>query len=154
MSVPAIPLPSETASRPRISERPYSWLLPLKNFSKGILWSAVIVSALLAVEFDFGFPRIFLALIMGFLGFAIISLGEGIAILLWKILGLLFRLLRFNPGVRTLQSIPATPIGRILGAFIYIAGDMLWPNSFFQHITLPVVGEISIVLAGFTVRRS
>jgi dienelactone hydrolase len=151
MTVPSFPLATDTAPEISIPVRPLPWFQPLQNFSKGILWSAVIFSALLAVEFDFGIPWILVAAVMGFLGFAIISLGEGIAILVWKLLRLFFRLLRFNPGLRALAAVPAVPIGRIFGAFIYIAGDMLWPDSFFQHITLPVVGEITIVLAGLTV---
>jgi predicted dienelactone hydrolase len=151
MSAPSIPLSTEAALGEAVPPRSYSWLRTLNNFSRGILWSAVIVSALLAVEFDFGVPRILIAAVMGFLGFAIISLGEGIAILLWKILRLLFRLFRFATGLRFLEALPAVPVGRIVGAFIYIAGDLLWPDTFFQHITLPIVGEITIVLGGLTV---
>jgi hypothetical protein len=46
---------------------------------------------------------------------------------------------------------PPVPVGRIFGAFVYIAGDMLWPDSFFQSLILPVAGELAIVLTGFAV---
>ncbi|MBE2224600.1 MAG: hypothetical protein IAF02_23880, partial [Anaerolineae bacterium] len=151
MNTSTIPFTDVTAAETAVSTSPSSWLIALRGFANGLMGGAIFVSALLSVEFDFGIPRILVAAIMGFLGFAIISLGEGIAILLWKLLRSLFRLLHFDSGIHALQTIPAPPVGRILGAFIFIAGDLLWSNSFFQHITLPVVGEITIVLTGFTV---
>jgi dienelactone hydrolase len=109
---------------------------------------AMVVSALLAVEFDFGVPRIFVALLMAFLGFAFLSAGEGIVVLLWSVLRGLFGRLRFGRGVEALRVVPPVPIGRIVGAFVYVAGDVLWPQSFLKHLMLPAVGEIAIVLAG------
>ena len=150
-TVPAPPAPSELESSVVSTARPSAWLVALAGFARGVMGGAVLVSALLAVELDFGVPRLLVAAIMGFLGFAIVSAGEGVVLLLRKLLSLLFRLVRFERGTRFLRQIPAVPIGRILGASIYIFGDMLWPNSFLQHITLPVVGEITIVLAGISV---
>ncbi|MCB8985869.1 MAG: hypothetical protein H6659_18720 [Ardenticatenaceae bacterium] len=148
MTAPTIPVPSEVEVIAESPARPSAWFVALNGFGSGLMWGAVIVSALLAVELDFGIPRILVAALLGFLGFAIISAGEGIILLLRKLLSLLFRLVGFTRGTRFLQQVPAVPLGRILGAFIYIAGDLLWPNSFLQHVTLPVVGEITIVLAG------
>ncbi|MBP7593944.1 MAG: hypothetical protein KBA85_20240 [Chloroflexi bacterium] len=151
MTVPAIPLVDDVTPASVTPSRPSTWLVALHNFAKGMMVAAIVVSALLSLEFSFGVPRILAAAVMGFLGFAIVSAGEGIAILLWNVLGGLSRLLHFERGGRALQIVPPVPIGRILGAFIYIAGDLLWPDSFFQHITLPVVGEVAIVLTGFAV---
>jgi len=142
-------LPSSAAAA--TAQRPSAWLVALHGFGRGVMWGAIIVSALLAVELDFGVPRLPLALVMGFLGFAFISAGEGLVSLLWKLLGGLFTRLGIEPGNRLLHSLPPIPTGRILGAFVFIAGDMLWPNSFLQSIVLPVVGEMAIVLAGLTV---
>ncbi|MFO7681767.1 MAG: hypothetical protein R6X34_17120 [Chloroflexota bacterium] len=146
-----IPLTDDVVSAVVAPVKPSVWLVALRGFANGVMGAAIVVSALLSLEFNFGVPRIVAAALMGFLGFAIIFAGEGISILLWKVLGGLCKLLHFERGVHALQTVPPVPIGRIVGAFIYIAGDTLWPNSFFQHITLPVVGEMAIVLSGFTV---
>ncbi|HRQ38606.1 MAG TPA: hypothetical protein PLD25_11925 [Chloroflexota bacterium] len=151
MTVPTLSLVENEAVTAVVEPRPSTWLIALRSFANGVMGAAIVVSALLSLEFSFGVPRIVSAAVMGFLGFAIIFAGEGIAILLWKVLGGLGKLLHFERGVQALQTVPPVPIGRIFGAFIYIAGDLLWPNSFFQHITLPVVGELAIVLTGFTV---
>lgn len=151
MTIPSIPLTSDSSpAATAVPQRPSTWLIALRSFAKGATVAAVIVSALMGVELDFGLPRLLGAAVMGFLGFAIVFAGEGIALLLWKLLQLLFRPLHFAKRLAALKTVSAVPVGRILGVFIYIAGDMLWPDSFFQHITLPVVGEIAIVLAGFT----
>lgn len=151
MTVPAIPLVDNAAPAAVVPQRPSTWLIALRSFANGLMVGAIVVSALMGLEFDFGLPRLVSAAVLGFLGFAIVFAGEGIAILVWKVLGGLFRLLHFAWGRRALQTVPPVPIGRILGVFLYIAGDMLWPDSFFQSLNLPVTGEIAIVLTGFTV---
>jgi dienelactone hydrolase len=107
---------------------------------------ATAVSALLSVDMDFGVPRVFVALLMGFLGFAFVSAGEGLVVLSWSVLRVLFRRLRLRRAVEALRAVPPVPVGRVLGAFLFVAGDRLWPQSFLRHIMLPVVGEILIVL--------
>ncbi len=151
MTMPAVPLADHTTPAAVVPQRPSAWLIALRSFANGALAAAIVVSALMGLEFDFGLPRLVSAAVLGFLGFAIVFAGEGIAILVWKILGGLFRLLHLARGSQVLQTVPPVPIGRIAGAFIYIAGDMLWPDSFFQSINLPMVGEIAIALTGFTV---
>jgi dienelactone hydrolase len=134
-----------------VSLQPSPWLIALHGFAKGVTVAAIVVSALMGLEVSLGVPRVISAAVMGFLGFAILFAGEGLAVLLWKVLGLVCRLTHFAWGTRALQSVPPVPVGRIFGAFVYIAGDMLWPNSFFQSIILPVAGELAIVLTGFAV---
>lgn len=133
-----------------VPERPSAWLFALRGFSNGVIWGAILVTASLAVELNFGVPRLLLAVVLGFLGFAFVSAGEGIVVLLWKVLGWLFARLKFERGRRVLRAAPPVPLGRIIGAFVYVAGDLLWPNSFLQHVVLPVAGEIAILLAGVT----
>ena len=140
----------ETEAETAVPLQPSPWLIALRGFANGVLAAAIVVSALMGLEVSLGVPRVIGAAVMGFLGFAIVFAGEGLAILLWKVLGLLCRLTHFAWGARALQTIPPVPVGRIFGAFIYIAGDMLWPDSFFQSILLPVAGEIAIGLAGLT----
>lgn len=151
MTVPAIPLLENATPVAVVPARPSTWSIALRSFANGLMAGAIVISALMGLEFDFGLPRLVSATVLGFLGFAIVFAGEGIAILLWKVLGGLFRLLHFAWGNQALQTVPPVPIGRIVGVFLYIAGDVLWPDSFFQSLNLPVTGEIAIVLAGFTV---
>jgi dienelactone hydrolase len=128
-----------------------AWLVALHSLAAGVTWATILVTASLALEFDLGIPRLLLAAIGGFLGFAFLAAGEGIILLLWKLLGALFARLGLARGTQLLEILPPVPIGRLLAAFFFIAGDLLWPNSFLQSIVLPVVGEIAIVLAGLTV---
>ncbi|MBK8989238.1 MAG: hypothetical protein IPM39_24770 [Chloroflexi bacterium] len=151
MTTPAVPLADHATPAAVSSQRPSAWLIALRSFASGVTAGAIVVSALMGLEVSLGVPRVIGAAVMGFLGFAILFAGEGLAILLWKVLGLLCRLTHFAWGAQALQTIPPVSVGRIFGAFIYIAGDLLWPDSFFQSIILPVVGEIAIVLTGFTV---
>jgi hypothetical protein len=120
----------------------------LHALGRGVLVGAIAVSALLAVEFDFGVPRIFVAALMGFLGFAFVSAGDGLVTLLRRLLLGLFRRLRFRRAEAALRAVPPVPVGRILGTFVYTAGDVLWPQTFLKHVNLPVVGEIGIALLG------
>lgn len=153
MSTPTIPLTdmTQTEVETAVSLQPSPWLIALRSFTNGVTAAVIVVSALMGLEVSLGVPRIIGAAVMGFLGFAILFAGEGLAILLWKMLALLCRLTRFTWGAQALQTIPPVPVGRIFGAFIYIAGDLLWPDSFFQSIVLPVAGEIAILLTGLTV---
>jgi dienelactone hydrolase len=148
MTTPTLPIAADTPTATGHST-PATWQVALHAFGKGVMIAAIVVTALLGAEVSFGVPRILGALLMGFLGFAAVSLGEGLAILLWKLLGALFRGLHWSRAGHVLATIPAVPIGRIAGAFIFIAGDILWPDSFFKAIVLPVAGEIAIVLSGF-----
>lgn len=143
---PGTPGMEPTARRP--DAVPPAAVVALHALGRGVLVGAIAVSALLAVEVDFGVPRVVVALLMGFLGFAFVSAGEGLVVLLWSVLRGAFRRLRFQRGVAALGAVSPVPVGRILGAFVYVAGDVLWPQSFLQHINLPVVGEIAIALTG------
>lgn len=128
-----------------------AWLVALHSLATGVTWATIFVTASLALEFDLGIPRLLVAAIGGFLGFAFLAAGEGLILLLWKLLSALFTRLGLARGVRLLELIPPVPVGRLLAAFVFITGDILWPNSFLQSIVLPVVGEIVIVLVGLTV---
>ena len=128
-----------------------AWLVALHSLPTGVTWATILVTASLALEWELGIPRLLVAAIAGFMGFAFLAAGEGIILLLWKLLGALFARLGIARGTQFLEFLPPAPVGRLLAAFVFIAGDILWPNSFLQSIVLPVVGEITIVLAGLTV---
>lgn len=142
---------NQTEAETAVFQQPSPWLIALRSFATGVTAAVIVVSALMGLQVSLGVPRVISAAVMGFLGFAILFAGEGVAVLLWKISALLCRLTRFAWGTQALQTVSPVPVGRIFGAFIYIAGDLLWPDSFFQSIVLPVVGEIAIILTGITV---
>lgn len=119
-------------------------------FSRWALWAAVFVSFLLGAQDDLGPSRLLSGLIMALLGFAFVSLGDGVVTLLWFILGRLLSLFRLDGAARHLAAIPPAMIGRLLGVFVYIAGDVLWPDSILQHVMVPPVGELFIVLMAIT----
>lgn len=130
---------------------PSAWLTALHSLATGVTWATILVTASLALEYDLGIPRLLFAAVAGFMGFAFLAAGEGIVLLVWKVLRALFARLGLARGTHLLELLPPVPVGRLLAAFVFIAGDLLWPNSFLQSIVLPVVGEIAIVLAGLTV---
>jgi dienelactone hydrolase len=125
-------------------------IVALRALGSGVLVGAAAVSALLALEFDFGVPRIFVALLLGFLGFAFVSAGEGLVVLLWSVLRGIFGRLRRPRVVEALHAVPPVPVGRIFGAFVFVAGDVLWPQSFLKQVMLPAVLEIGLALVGLT----
>jgi dienelactone hydrolase len=122
----------------------------LRALGSGALVGATAASALMALEFDFGVPRVFVGLLMGFLGFAFVFAVEGVVVLLWGVLSRIFARLRRPGVVAALRAVPPVPVGRILGAFVFVVGDVLWPQSFLKQIALPVVLEISLVLLSLT----
>lgn len=139
--------PLSTPNQPVL---PATWLMLAQVVAKWALWASVFVSGLIGLEYDFGLGRFVTALIMAFLGFAFVSAGEGLLSLLWLILGFLLPRLGLAQAANRLKTIPPTIPGRLLSVFLYIAGDMLWPTSFLQHITIPPVGELAIILLAVT----
>ncbi len=140
-----------TAQPDQDNGSPSAWLVALRGLATGVTWATILVTASLALEIDLGLPRLLVAAIGGFMGFAFLAAGEGLILLLWKLLGALFARLDLARGTQFLEHLPPVPVGRLLAAFVFIAGDVLWPNSFLQSIFLPVVGEMAIVLVGLTV---
>lgn len=123
-------------------------LVALHALGRGVLVGAIAVSALLAVEFDFGVPRLLVAALLGFLGFAFVSAGEGLVELVAAVVRRVVGRRRPRRGAATARVAWTTPVGRLLGAFVYAAGDLLWPLSFLKQINLPIVGEVAIALTG------
>ena len=129
---------------------PSAWIILCQKLAIWAMYATIVVSGLIGLENDFGLGRLASCLLMAFLGFAFVSLGDGLVSLLWKILG--FGLTRMHLAIAAvrLRAVPPTMIGRLLGVFFYIAGDLLWPESFFQHILIPPVGELLIVVLAVT----
>ena len=140
-------LPATMVSR---SVTPSTWIVLGQALAHWAMWGTIFVSGLIGLENDFGLGRLISCAVMAFLGFAIVSLGDGVVSLLWKVLGFVLPRLRLTAAANRLHTIPPVMIGRILGVFFYIAGDLLWPESFFQHIMIPPVGELLIILLAIT----
>lgn len=140
-------LPAATASAGIVLS---TWLRVGETGVKWALWSTVIVSGLVGLENDLGLGRLASFVVMAFLGFAFVSLGDGLVSLLWKLLGFLLPRVGLAAIDNRLHAISTAMLGRVLGISLYIAGDLLWPESFFHFIRMPPVGEIAIVLVGIS----
>lgn len=125
-------------------------IVALHALGRGLLVGAIAVSASLALEYDFGVPRVIVALLLGFLGFAFVSAGDGLVTLVASLLRAGLRRLGSDRGVAAARAFPSVPVGRIVGATVYVSGDALWPRSFLGQINLPAIGEIAIALTGLT----
>lgn len=139
------PTPAATPDTlPRTRRRPS----PGTALANWALVATTIVTGLIGLENDLGPGRLLSFLFMAFLGFAFVALFDGVVSLLWWLLGRLLPRLRLAGAAGWLRRVPPGPLGRVIGVFLFIAGDMLWPDSVFQYTTLPPVGEIAIVVAG------
>lgn len=145
------PAPTPPSEAPRARRPDAARSAPsvaLHALGRGFLLGAIVASPLMALEYDLGVPRVLVAALLAFAGFAFVSAGEGLVVLLAALLRRLVALACSERGVAAVRSLPAVPIGRIVGAFVYVAGDELWPRSFLRQVNLPAVGEIAIALTG------
>lgn len=93
---------------------PPAGIILVQAFARWAMWAVIIVSGLLGLENDFGLGRLASFAIMAFLGYAFVSLGEGLMILLWKPLGFLLPLLHLHKAAENLKVIPPAMAGRLL----------------------------------------
>jgi hypothetical protein len=87
------PLATAAAANP-----PSAWLIALHSLATGVTWATILVTASLALEYDLGISRLLFAAVAGFMGFAFLAAGEGIVVLVWKVLGALFARLGLARG--------------------------------------------------------
>ncbi|MCA9970092.1 MAG: hypothetical protein KC425_07750 [Anaerolineales bacterium] len=122
----------------------------LCGLGNGALLGGAVASALSGYEQQL-LPMPFNLLLFAFLGFALVSAGDGILTLLWQLLRFGLRRLKAERPLRLLNAIPQAHLGRLLAALLFVYGRRLFPDSFFQHIGLspgahPLLG--AMILGG------
>jgi dienelactone hydrolase len=103
----------------------------------------VLAGALTGADVGTGLGLLPDVLLFGGLGFAFVSLFEGLTLLLWKLLG---RLLRRTLAAAWLSAVRGEWIGRPLGALFFILADVLFPDTFLKGINLAPLAELFLVV--------
>jgi len=159
MSFSASPLPAPDAANSTVGKtRPSRWLTTetrlwraiLCGLGSGALWGAIVASMLAGYEQRL-IPLPWNLLLFAFLGFALVSAGDGLLTLVWKLLGFVFRRVQAERPLRWLHTIPQAPIGRLLAVVLFLYGRRLFPESIFKNISLPPSTHLlvwSITLGG------
>ena len=145
MSLP-LPLDSTVDGPPLDEPARHAWSTLLLALLRGFTlsgWIAVaIVSGLHGAAAGFGLGVVFDFLALALAGFLFVALFDGIATLLWKVLNLVLPRLRLGRLNEALQAVPGALIGRAVGILLMIFGSLLWPESIFQFVTLPLPGKV------------
>jgi dienelactone hydrolase len=106
-------------------------------------WAAVAVaSGLHGMAAGFGLGPVLDFLALALAGFLFVALFDGIATLLWKVLNLVLPRVRLGRLNEAIQAVPGAMLGRAVGILLMIFGNLLWPESFFQFVTLPLPGKV------------
>jgi dienelactone hydrolase len=149
MATLELPPPTVTISptqRPASSfQFPPALRAALHGLSLGALLGGALAGALTGLQVGTGlglFPDL---LLFGGLGFALVALFEGLAILLWK---LLRWLLRRTPAAAWLpwRAFRGEWLGRPLGALFLILADVLFPNTFLKGVNIATVAELFLIV--------
>jgi dienelactone hydrolase len=122
----------------------------LSGLSWGLLAGVTLAAGLSGLENNFGVPQPVVFAVFAFLGFALISLFEGLAALLWKVLGWGFRRVRAARAQAWLRAVRPAWVGRLVGAGICVFIDNLFPESPAQVLNLAVVTELYVPELGVT----
>jgi dienelactone hydrolase len=132
--------PSPAAAPPR---RRLRWLTSETRILRAALCGAAdgtmlgtILAAMLSAYEQVLLPAPFHLLLFGFLGFALVSLGDGILSLLWKVLGTIFGRLKAERPLRFLRAVPPAHLGRLAAVLVVLYAGRLLPDSFFASLRL------------------
>jgi dienelactone hydrolase len=111
-------------------------------------WAAVAVaSGLHGMAAGFGLGPVLDFLALALAGFLFVALFDGIATLLWKVLNFVLPRVRLGRLNEAIQAVPGVLIGRAVGILLMIFGSLLWPESIFQFVTLPLPGKVIALAA-------
>jgi hypothetical protein len=115
-------------------------------------WAAIVlVMGIYGVTSGWGLGPALDFVALALAGFLFVALFDGIATLLWKLFNVFLPRLRLGRANIYLQAVPAPMLGRLVGILLMVFGDVLWPESVFEHATLPLVGKgivLGVGLAG------
>ncbi len=129
-------LVKETGRRRLLTDETILWRAIIRGLGNGALLGAVIASMLSGYEQQL-LPLPFNLLLFGFLGFALVSAGDGILTLLWMILRFVLRRFQLEKLYRLLNAVPQAHLGRILAVTLFLYGRRLFPDTIFNNISLP-----------------
>jgi dienelactone hydrolase len=145
MSLP-LPLDSAVDSSPQSERAPRYWSRLLFALGRGFTlfgWAAVVVTfGLHGMAAGFGLGPVLDFLVPALAGFLFVALFDGIATLLWKLLDFVLPRVRLGRLNERVQAVPGAILGRAVGILLVIFGNLLWPESIFQFVTLPLPGKI------------
>lgn len=111
------------------------WRAVLCGLGNGALLGATIAAMLAGYEQQL-VPFPFSLLLFAILGFALISAGDGILTLLWKILGVVLQRFNLETAYRLLDAVPPAHLGRILAVVLFLYGRRVFPDSIFNNLSL------------------
>ena len=111
-------------------------------------WGAIIlVSGIFGATVHWGLGRVLDFSLMALAGFLFVFLFEGLAVLLWKLLNAILSRAHLDTLNGYIQAIPAAIAGRFVGIGLIVFGDVLWPESIFQHVTIALPGKFIVMAA-------
>lgn len=150
MSLP-LPLDSAVESPLQRERAPHHWPGLLLALGRGFTrfgWAAVVVACgLHGMVAGFGLGPVLDFLALALAGFLFVALFDGIATLLWKLLNFVLPRVGLGRLNERVQAVPGPLLGRAVGILLMIFGNLLWPDSVFQFVTLPLPGKIIALTA-------
>ncbi len=148
MSLP-LPLDSVVDGVPLRKRTPHRWPIFLLALGRGFTlfgWIAVVVvCGLHGAAARFGLGLVFDFLVVALAGFLFVALFDGLATLLWKLLDFALPRLRLGRLNEAIQAFPGAILGRTVGILLMLFGNLLWPESVFKFITLPLPGKVLVL---------
>lgn len=146
--------PNEPVAPPESTDRRAAPALPpiiLAGWRGFVLfaWVALIVAnGIFGLTVRWGLGPILDFALMALLGFLFVALFDGIATLLWKLIGLILPKIRLGRLNEYIQAVPGYLVGRTVGILLMVFGNLLWPDSLLQYATLLLPGKMIVLLAG------
>lgn len=140
--------PSESASHRAAPALPPLVLAAWRGFVL-FAWAALIIAnGIFGLTSPWGLGPVVDFAIMALLGFLFVALFDGIATLLWKLLGVILPKLRLAGLNAAIQAVPGYLVGRTVGILLMIFGNVFWPDSIFQYATVLLPGKMAVLVAG------
>lgn len=117
----------------------------IKRSSQGVLLGAILAMAVVGMQQRLTTILVIDAVIGGFLGFLFIAAFDGIFSLLKGIIGQVLRLLRVDRVQAWWARVPLNYLGQLVGAFVFIFGRAMFPDSILKSATVPAPGGMVMI---------